>query len=77
MSMNRRLVQLLAVATLIATVAAVAGMVMRYTGEAKPDLEALGQASSRLVFDYMRVSNAKDARELKAYYAENVVAEYV
>jgi uncharacterized protein (TIGR02246 family) len=75
--MNRRLVPLLAVAALTATVAAVAGMVVRYTGDAEPDLEALGQASSRLVFEYMRVSNAKDAKELKAYYAENVVAEYV
>jgi steroid delta-isomerase-like uncharacterized protein len=46
-------------------------------GTEKPNLEATGRESSRLLFEYMRASNAKDVKELKSYYAEDVVTEYV
>jgi predicted ester cyclase len=67
--MNMRLVHLLAALAMMAATGC--------KSAEKPNLEAMGQESSRLLFEYMRASNAKNAKELKSYYAENVVTEYV
>jgi steroid delta-isomerase-like uncharacterized protein len=73
MSMSKRLVHLLVAAAMMMMAVAAAGC----KGAEKPNLEATGQELSRLLFEYMRASNAKNARELKSYYAEDVVTEYV